>query len=116
MRIQEPSDSSKITPTGRNSNGNSDELVVRLRRLVSDLFEEIESLEQRPFSLSQTRLLENGDNISFYDEVRRYEIALIMSALAGAQGHQCHAARLLNLKPSTLNAKIKQYNIRRSFR
>jgi transcriptional regulator with GAF, ATPase, and Fis domain len=50
--------------------------------------------------------------ISFYEEVRRFEIGLITRALLRAQGKQIAAARLLGLKPTTLNAKMKQYQMR----
>ena len=49
--------------------------------------------------------------ISFYDEVRRFEIDLIRRALKVSSGSQTRAARLLHLKASTLNSKIKYYNI-----
>jgi transcriptional regulator with GAF, ATPase, and Fis domain len=49
--------------------------------------------------------------ISFYDEVRRFEIDLIRRALKLTAGSQTRAARLLRLKASTLNSKIKYYNI-----
>ena len=50
--------------------------------------------------------------MSFYDEVRRFEIELITRALRRAQGKQRAAARLLGLKATTLNAKMKQYRMR----
>jgi DNA-binding NtrC family response regulator len=50
--------------------------------------------------------------MSFYDEVRRFEIGLITRALRRTQGRQTAAARLLGLKPTTLNAKMKQYQMR----
>jgi DNA-binding NtrC family response regulator len=50
--------------------------------------------------------------MSFYEEVRRFEIGLITRALRRAHGKQKDAARLLGLKATTLNAKIKQYQIR----
>jgi len=50
--------------------------------------------------------------MSFYDEVRRFEIGLITQALRRAQGKQRAAARLLGLKATTLNAKMKQYQMR----
>jgi len=50
--------------------------------------------------------------MSFYEEVRRFEIGLITRALQRAQGKQKEAARLLNLKATTLNAKMKQYDMR----
>ena len=49
--------------------------------------------------------------VSFYDEVRRFEIDLIRRALDQTAGHQSRAARLLGLNATTLNSKIKTYNI-----
>ena len=50
--------------------------------------------------------------MSFYEEVRRFEIGLITRALRRAHGKQIAAARLLGLKATTLNAKMKQYQMR----
>ena len=50
--------------------------------------------------------------MSFYDEVRRFEIGLITRALQRAHGKQREAARLLGLKATTLNSKMKQYQMR----
>ena len=50
--------------------------------------------------------------MSFYDEVRQFEIGLITRALQRANGKQKEAARLLGLKATTLNAKMKQYQMR----
>ena len=50
--------------------------------------------------------------MSFYEEVRRFEIGLITRALQRAHGKQKEAARLLGLKATTLNAKMKQYQMR----
>lgn len=52
------------------------------------------------------------EEMSFYDEVRRFEIGLITRALRRAHGKQTAAARLLGLKTTTLNAKMKQYRMR----
>jgi transcriptional regulator with GAF, ATPase, and Fis domain len=52
-----------------------------------------------------------GRGINFYDEVRRYEIDLIRRALDQTGGHQSRAARLLGMNATTLNSKIKTYNI-----
>lgn len=49
--------------------------------------------------------------IDFYEEVRRFEIEMIQSALRRTNGVQTEAAALLGLKPSTLHAKIKLYQI-----
>jgi DNA-binding NtrC family response regulator len=50
--------------------------------------------------------------ISFYDEVARFEVSLIKQALEQTNGHQSRAAKLLGLNATTLNSKIKAYNIR----
>jgi transcriptional regulator with GAF, ATPase, and Fis domain len=52
-----------------------------------------------------------GRGVNFYDEVRRFEIDLIRRALDQTAGHQSRAARLLGLNATTLNSKIKSYNI-----
>jgi DNA-binding NtrC family response regulator len=49
--------------------------------------------------------------IDFYEEVTRFEVDLIKRALMHTGGHQGRAARLLNLKITTLNSKIKHYGI-----
>jgi DNA-binding NtrC family response regulator len=49
--------------------------------------------------------------VNFYDEVRRFEIDLIRRALEQTGGHQSRASRLLGMNPTTLNSKIKTYNI-----
>ncbi len=50
--------------------------------------------------------------VNFYDEVKRFEIDLIRRALDQTGGHQSRAARLLGLNATTLNSKIKNYNLR----
>jgi DNA-binding NtrC family response regulator len=52
-----------------------------------------------------------GRGINFYDEVRRFEIDLIRRALEQTGGRQSRAARLLGMNATTLNSKIKTYNI-----
>jgi DNA-binding NtrC family response regulator len=54
-----------------------------------------------------------GRGVNFYDEVKRFEIDLIRRALDQTGGHQSRAARLLGLNATTLNSKIKSYNIQR---
>ena len=55
--------------------------------------------------------IEIARGVNFYDEVRRFEIDLIRRALDQTAGHQSRAARLLGLNATTLNSKIKTYNI-----
>ncbi len=54
--------------------------------------------------------IESG--IAFYDEVSRFEIELIKKALEFTEGHQSRASKLLGLNNTTLNSKIKAYNIK----
>jgi DNA-binding NtrC family response regulator len=53
--------------------------------------------------------LASGVNLG--DEVRTYEKALICEALKQCHGVQTNAAKLLRIKLSTLNTKIKHYGI-----
>ena len=85
------------TPSSQNS-------VNTLRELVLRLLCEVQNINE-----VNTLSIENG--FDFYDEVSRFEIDLIKRALLQTGGHQVHAAKLLNLKVTTLNSKIKHYNI-----
>ncbi|MDQ3650465.1 MAG: sigma-54 dependent transcriptional regulator [Acidobacteriota bacterium] len=60
---------------------------------------------------SAAAAMEVGRGVNFYDEVRRFEIDLIRRALEQTGGHQSRAARLLGMNATTLNSKIKTYNI-----
>lgn len=75
-----------------------------LRQLILKLLLEVQSL-------GEVRSLDLKHGIDFYDEVSRFEIDLIQRALACTGGNQVKAARLLNLKVTTLNSKIKHYRI-----
>lgn len=62
-------------------------------------------------SLGSIRKVEIENGINFDDEVKSFEILLIERALEKTGGSQLRAAQLLNLKHTTLNAKIKRYDI-----
>ncbi|HEV7859686.1 MAG TPA: helix-turn-helix domain-containing protein [Pyrinomonadaceae bacterium] len=79
--------------------------ATALKRLVHSLLMEVQSLDNIP-------TVDFKEGIDFYEEVRRFEIALIQHALAQTGGHQMRAARLLSMKVTTLNSKIKHYDIR----
>ena len=79
-----------------------DQLVMLAKALAS----EIETLKAE----LGTRENHNRE-IDFYDEVERYEIELIRSALNQCGGNQSQAAKLLHLKSTTLNAKMKHYGL-----
>ena len=75
-----------------------------LRETVLQLLDEVESL-------AITRPVDIKRGARFSDEVRQFEVSLIRTALGRTSGSQTRAARLLGLKPTTLNAKIKRYGI-----
>lgn len=50
--------------------------------------------------------------IDFYENVARFEVQLIESALEMSGWRQNRAAKLLNMRPTTLNWKIKKLDIR----
>jgi DNA-binding protein Fis len=49
--------------------------------------------------------------VSFYEQVSRFESALILEAMRAARGRQRAASALLGLKPTTLNSMLKRYGI-----
>ena len=78
--------------------------ITSLRELTFKLLRKVESI-----GVGHAPDIQSG--IDFYEEVSRFEIDLISRALVQTGGHQRRAARLLNLKVTTLNSKIKHYNI-----
>ena len=51
------------------------------------------------------------EKFGLQEEVQRYEIELIKNALQRTRGNQRRAARLLGVKVTTLNCKIKRFGI-----
>jgi transcriptional regulator with GAF, ATPase, and Fis domain len=86
------------------SQSNVDARLNTLRKTVLQLLDEVESL-----AISKPVDVKNGARFS--DEVRQFEVSLIRTALGRTSGSQTRAARLLGLKPTTLNAKIKRYGL-----
>ncbi len=86
-----------------------DEITVDcLRQEVRDpamAFENMRAAEGTSADIDISR------GVNFYDEVKKFEIDLIRRALDQTGGHQSRAARLLGLNATTLNSKIKAYNI-----
>jgi len=88
--------------------------VGRLVDLTNDLLREIETLALDQASTDETGRVQTlllNDGIDLFQEVKRFEINLIKLALNQTRGNQARAARLLNLKPTTLYSKIKAYGI-----
>lgn len=88
--------------------------LERIRNMASALLEEAESLEHQAGlaeSAASVDTLNDGRGVDFFDEVRQFEVRLIKRALQLADGNQARAARLLGLRTTTLNYKIKTYQL-----
>lgn len=59
--------------------------------------------------------LSDESGLTLDEKVRRYEIGLIKKALISVGGNQRKAARLLGVKPTTLNTKINAYKVNGKF-
>lgn len=85
--------------------------VKRLEESTAEVMAATRRLEQARAPDVPAQALDLSGGISLYEEVRRYERQLICAALTHTMGHQLKAARLLGVKATTLNAKLKQYGI-----
>ena len=74
-----------------------------LKVLAVTLLNEIEALE--------TSTTDDVSELNLQTEVRRFETELIRNALVRTGGKQRRAARLLGMKVTTLNTKIRRYKI-----
>jgi transcriptional regulator with GAF, ATPase, and Fis domain len=81
-----------------------DNRLDALRDVAATLLEAVDSLRSAQPSREH--------NIRLQVEVQRFETDLIRTALERTGGNQARAARLLGVKHTTLNAKIKRYKIR----
>jgi transcriptional regulator with GAF, ATPase, and Fis domain len=81
-----------------------DSRLDALKSVALTLLDAVDSLRTAPPSPVQSLRLQ--------DEVQRFESDLIRTALERTGGNQARAARLLGVKHTTLNAKIKRYGIR----
>jgi transcriptional regulator with PAS, ATPase and Fis domain len=90
------------------------ERLERIREMASTLLKEASSLEHENGLAEATataETLHEKSQLNFFEEVRRFEIRLIERALELAGGNQARAAKLLGLGTTTLNYKIKSYNL-----
>lgn len=91
-------------------------IIARGDRLGrEDLREELLSPQRRTGQAGGQKVatqIDLSEGISFYDEVNRFQIELIRRALQITGGHQSRAAKLLRMNTTTLNSKIRYYNIR----
>ena len=95
---------------------------VELRERLRNLRELVDELRQRAEDVTYTlegfglfglptTLPTGSSELDFYSEVRRFEIFLIRNALRLTKGSQVKAARLLKMHETTLNTKLKNFNI-----
>jgi transcriptional regulator with GAF, ATPase, and Fis domain len=94
----------ELLPPTSESLASSRHKITTVKELATRLLREVQAIRE-----VEVRTL--GSGIDFYAEVSRFEVDLIKCALLQTAGHQRQAARLLNLKVTTLNSKIKHYNI-----
>jgi DNA-binding protein Fis len=88
--------------------------IQRVVDLADALLNEAETLARdKAFTEEANKLrpLDIIGGIDFYDEVQRFETHLIKMALSETGGNQAKAARLLGIKATTLNSKIKLFSI-----
>lgn len=93
-----------ITADDTDATGAARNSVATVRDLAMKLLTEVQCI-------NDVSSLNIDTGFDFYDEVSRFEIDLIKRALLQTGGHQVRASKLLNLKVTTLNSKIKHYNI-----
>jgi len=98
----------------RSRNEAAPQRLERIREMATVLLDEAASLERETAlaeaSAAPNKLdLESG--IDFFEEVRRFEMRLISRALELTGGNQARAARILGLGTTTLNYKIKAYEM-----
>jgi DNA-binding NtrC family response regulator len=78
--------------------------VASLKVLALTLLHQVEALEKQIAA-------ESAPELNLQKEVQRFEAAIIRSALEKTGGRQRRAARLLGVKVTTLNTKIKRHKI-----
>ncbi|HEX6124997.1 MAG TPA: helix-turn-helix domain-containing protein [Pyrinomonadaceae bacterium] len=81
--------------------------IEALRSLVLIFLREVDSLKK----VIGPRPRKKGDPIDLDKEMDAFEASLIRNALIKCKGNQRDASKLLNIKPTTLNAKMKRLGI-----
>jgi len=79
--------------------------LENLRELVCSLVAELDSL-------GRLAPAQGSRPLHLKDAVQKFEMDLITAALERTRGNQSRAARLLGVKHTTLNAKLKRYQMR----
>jgi len=100
-----PSRARKAAPADR---------LEKIRDMASALLQEAETLDHENSLAEVSAAVANLNTrsvVDFFDEVKRFEISLISRALELTGGNQARAARMLGLGTTTLNYKIKAYEM-----
>ena len=88
--------------------------LEKIKEMASALLHEAESLDHENALAEAAAAVDNlsvRSEVSFFDEVKRFEMRLISRALELTGGNQARAARMLGLGTTTLNYKIKSYEM-----
>ena len=98
------------------SNGKPAKKSAELKEIVGSLSKALDTLESmREVELQQLMDIHSQmfpkDGVDFYKLIEDYEKSLIQHALRQTKGNQTKAAKLLNLRLTTLNSMIKRYGI-----
>jgi DNA-binding NtrC family response regulator len=88
--------------------------LEKIKELAGYLLDEAESLDHENAlaeASATVQGLEMESGVDFFEEVKRFETRLIGRALELTGGNQARAARMLGLGTTTLNYKIKTYEM-----
>jgi DNA-binding NtrC family response regulator len=90
------------------------ERLEKIKEMAAALLDEAESLDHENALAEASATVNNLTRktaVDFFGEVRRFEMRLISRALELTGGNQARAAQLLGLGTTTLNYKIKSYEL-----
>ena len=109
IQERETSQSRPSAGLGQLTRRSIDRRVAILKEVTLWLMNELELL-------SNSNQTDNNEGCSsLREEVRRFEVELITSALFRTHGNQKKAAKLLGVNNTTLNSKMKRYRISTNF-
>ena len=92
----------------RSKRAADNEQIESIKSITNLLLRKIEALEKNASAMSAESLTKG---LNLYDVMTSFEKNLIRDALRAANWSQKRAAQLLGVKVTTLNAKIKRYDI-----
>ena len=84
---------------------------IDVKDMIDQLRSELRTLLDETASLTRDVRIDPENGIDMREAVNNYQRDLIVAALRLSRGQQKRAAELLNLKPSTLNIKLKTLGI-----